>query len=133
MSIQKKIVFSFPTEFQMVMDATIIVTFADETTPAETRTEVLYPARHKITLPINFLNNYFQNCEIAYNHHTRLDCDRNYFLDFDGWGLMSALDQNFNPSKQDIQNRTEQGNNFLKISKKVKTTKKFFLQVTFDC
>jgi hypothetical protein len=54
-------------------------------------------------------------------------------LDFDGWGLMSALDQNFNPSKQDIQNRTEQGNNFLKISKKVKTTKKFFLQVTFDC
>jgi hypothetical protein len=34
----------------------------------------------------------------------------NYFLDFDGWGLMGAIEQNFNPSKSDIERRQQQGN-----------------------
>jgi hypothetical protein len=93
----------------MIMDASILLTFHEENNAGSGFTEVLYPPRHKMTLPINSLNNYFQQCEVAFNHHTKLDCDRNYFLDFDGWGLMSALDQNFNPSKIDIQNRTDLG------------------------
>jgi hypothetical protein len=93
----------------MVMDATVIVTFHPANEPTNLQTESLYPPRHNMTLPLNGLNNYFQQCEIAFNHHTKLDCDRNYFLDFDGWGLMSALDQNFNPSPNDIERRTELG------------------------
>jgi len=34
---------------------------------------------------------------------------RNYFLDFDSFGLMSALEQNFNPSTKDVQRRSELG------------------------
>jgi hypothetical protein len=34
---------------------------------------------------------------------------RNYFLDWDGLGYMSALEQNFNPSIQDIKRRTDLG------------------------
>jgi hypothetical protein len=104
--------YSFPTDFQMVMDAAIVVTYHPDGKAADLQKEALYPPRHKMTLPLNCLNNYFQNCEIAFNHHTKLDCDRNYFLDFDGWGLMSALDQNFNPSISDIQRRSKQGRKF---------------------
>jgi hypothetical protein len=93
----------------MILDANVIVTFHPNNDTENIQTETLYPPRHKITLPINCLNNYFQHCEIAFNHHTKLDCDRNYFLDFDGWGLMSALDQNFNPSTDDIQHRSDLG------------------------
>ena len=34
---------------------------------------------------------------------------RNYFLDWDGLGYISALEQNFNPSVQDIKRRTDLG------------------------
>lgn len=34
---------------------------------------------------------------------------RNIFLDFDQWGHVSALEQNFNPSKDDIKRRTHLG------------------------
>jgi hypothetical protein len=102
-------IFSFPTDFQVVMDAVVLVTYCPENAAQNLTKETLYPPRHKITLPLNSLNNYFQNCEIAFNHHTKLDCDRNYFLDFDGWGLMSSLDQNFNPSISDIERRSQLG------------------------
>ena len=52
------------------------MTFATAAAPNEKITETLFPERHKITLPLNSLNNYFQSCEIAFNHHTKLDCDR---------------------------------------------------------
>jgi hypothetical protein len=93
----------------MVMDAVVEVTYSPENQAATNLKETLYPPRHKMTLPLNSLNNYFQNCEIAFNHHTKLDSDRNYFLDFDGWGLMSAIDQNFNPSSSDIERRSKLG------------------------
>lgn len=60
----------------MVMDASIILTVYPDGTPQTETTEALYPPRHKIVLPLNNLNNYFQNCEVAFNHHTKLDCDR---------------------------------------------------------
>jgi hypothetical protein len=99
----------------MVMDAQITVTI--ETIPAAAADqavetiEPLYPDRHLITLPLNSLNNYFYHSEIAFNYHTKLDCDRNYFLDFDAWGHMSAVEQNFNPSLTDIQRRIAYGKN----------------------
>jgi hypothetical protein len=96
------------------MDAMVIVTFHAEGQSDQLQTEALYPPRHKITLPLNCLNNYFQHCEIAFNHHTKLDCDRNYFLDFDGWGYISALDQNFNPSTDNIQHRSASGKRIIK-------------------
>jgi hypothetical protein len=34
---------------------------------------------------------------------------RNFFLDWDGLGFMSALEQNFNPSVEDIKRRTALG------------------------
>jgi hypothetical protein len=105
--------YSFPTDFQMVMDAVVIVTYNPENAAQNNIKETLYPPRHKMTLPLNSLNNYFQNCEIAFNHHTKLDCDRNYFLDFDGWGLISSLDQNFNPSTSEITQRSNRGNYLL--------------------
>lgn len=60
----------------MVMDAKIVITKHPENTPATLTTEILYPSRHKMTLPLNSLNNYFQSCDIAFNHHTKLDSDR---------------------------------------------------------
>jgi hypothetical protein len=34
---------------------------------------------------------------------------RNFFLDYDGMGLMSAMEQNFNPSLADVNRKTRQG------------------------
>jgi len=34
---------------------------------------------------------------------------RNYFLDWDGLGYMSSIEQNFNPSVEDIKRRTGLG------------------------
>jgi len=36
-------------------------------------------------------------------------CFRNYFLDFDGYGLVSAIEQNFNPVMSDIQRKENRG------------------------
>lgn len=60
----------------MVMDATIIVDYAKATTPATILKEALYPSRHRMTLPLNSLNNYFEDCEVSFNYHKKLDCDR---------------------------------------------------------
>lgn len=68
--------FSFTTDYQMVLDATVKVSMHLETDATSKSEETLYPPRHQITLPLNGLNNYFENCEVAFNHHTRLDCDR---------------------------------------------------------
>jgi hypothetical protein len=62
----------------MIIDAAITVTYRAANAAdgvADTR-EALYPNRHKITLPLNGINNIFQNCEVAFNFHTKLDCDR---------------------------------------------------------
>jgi hypothetical protein len=109
------------------MDAVVLVTLHPENAAQTLTKETLYPPRHKMTLPLNSLNNYFQNCEIAFNHHTKLDCDRNYFLDFDGWGLMSSLDQNFNPSMSDIERRSQLGKIFIIRFLKKLVKKCFFL------
>jgi len=34
---------------------------------------------------------------------------RNFFLDFDGYGHLSSLEQNFNPSKADVKRKTALG------------------------
>jgi len=60
----------------MVIDAEVIVSQHNETTPNTIVKEHLFPMRHQLTLPLNSLNNYFQNCEVAFNYHTKLDCDR---------------------------------------------------------
>jgi hypothetical protein len=60
----------------MVIDATVLVTFHLSTDTAETAQEVLYPPRHRMTLPLNGLNNVFNSAEVAFNYHTKLDCNR---------------------------------------------------------
>jgi len=34
---------------------------------------------------------------------------RNFFLDFDGYGHLSSLEQNFNPSREDVKRKTALG------------------------
>jgi hypothetical protein len=71
--------FSFQSDCQMVIDAAVTVTrtrVSEVEAERIARQEALYPSRHKLTLPLNGLNNIFQNCEIAFNYHTKLDCDR---------------------------------------------------------
>jgi len=60
----------------MVVDASIKVTYHLDTTPATLLEEILYPDRHRITLPLNSLNVLFQQCETSFNHSTKLDSDR---------------------------------------------------------
>ncbi len=33
----------------------------------------------------------------------------NFFLDFDGWSHISALEQNFNPSASDVKRKQKRG------------------------
>ena len=60
----------------MVIDATIQVQLYFETDPTQQSIEALYPPRHKMTLPLNSINNYFEDCEIGFNYHNKLDSDR---------------------------------------------------------
>ncbi len=63
----------------MVVEASVIVTVQPTTklgTDEEKVEELLYPARHGITLPLNGLNIMFNNCDIAVNHHTQIPTDR---------------------------------------------------------
>ena len=64
---------SFLTDYQMVVDAQVVVTV--NTSGADVK-EILYPLRHQITLPLNALNMLFEDCSVAFNNNTRLDCDR---------------------------------------------------------
>lgn len=57
----------------MVLDAQIKLTLMNNLLQTE---EVLYPDRHQITLPINGLNILFDDCTVAFNHHTKLSSDR---------------------------------------------------------
>ncbi len=110
----------------MVIDAQVVLTV--EGPDADPVQELLYPPRHQITLPLNNLNFIFESCEVSFNQTTKLTSDkydtppsparnslscvcvcRNYFLDWDGWGYMSALEQNFNPSPEDIKRREALG------------------------
>lgn len=67
---------SFQSDLHMVIDASIQVTHHLATDVADTTVETLYPPRHKITLPLNGINNVFEHCETSFNYHTKLDCDR---------------------------------------------------------
>jgi hypothetical protein len=74
----------------------------------------------------------FSDYIVAFNHHTKLDSDRylllfkiqvwliflnsyilffnrTSFLDFDAFGHISSLEQNFNPSKEDVKRKTALG------------------------
>jgi hypothetical protein len=116
----------------MVVDCSVIVTFqptAKIATEEDKVQELLYPARHNITLPLNGLNILFNACETAFNHTTQIATDRcvpplplplspevtlfflfsNFFLDFDGWSHLSAIEQNFNPSSADVTRKQKRG------------------------
>jgi hypothetical protein len=80
-----------------VADATVIVTIQ---IPMQ---ESLYLTRYNITLPLSGLNKLFGVCKTAFNFHTKLDSDQNYFLDFDGTEKIYSLGQKFNPSLTDIE------------------------------
>jgi hypothetical protein len=62
---------SFPTEFQFVADAIVIVSLQIPGMNELTR-ESLYPLRHKMTLPLNGLNMLFGECNTAFNFHPNL-------------------------------------------------------------
>ena len=64
---------SFNTDYQMVLDAQVIVTVRRG---AVTTRELLYPPRHQITLPLNNLNFIFDGCEVAFNQTTKLTSDK---------------------------------------------------------
>ena len=72
--------FSFSTEYQLVVDAIILVTVQETVNPIGGNVgeaqELLYPARHQMTLPLNGLNMLFSDYTVAVNHHTKLDSDR---------------------------------------------------------
>ena len=70
--------FSFSSEFQLVCDAVILLTIQPTGVAgnAQETQELLYPARHQITLPLNGLNMLFSDAIVAFNHHTKLDSDR---------------------------------------------------------
>jgi hypothetical protein len=40
---------------------------------------------------------------------------RNFFLDFDAYGHLSSLEQNFNPSREDVQRKTRLGRRMLSL------------------
>jgi len=122
----------------MVVDCSIIVTVqptAKLGTEEQKSEELLFPERHKITLPLNGLNMLFSTCETAFNHSTQVATDRydllaktlcntdgspknhalnilffsNFFLDFDGFSHVSALEQNFNPNALDSKRKEKRG------------------------
>jgi len=59
----------------MCVDAQVVLTVNSGAVDSK---EVLYPKRHQLTLPLNSLNMLFGDCTVAFNHHSRLDCDRFY-------------------------------------------------------
>jgi len=63
-------------EYQLVMDAQILVTYRRDDQPNEDVVEVLHPERHRLSLPVNGLNCLFQDISVSFNQHTKLDSDR---------------------------------------------------------
>lgn len=100
---------SFPSEYQLVVDAKIIVEATASATDDRTNEEALFPERHEITLPLNNLNFLFSDIKTSFNFLNKVESDRNVFLDFDGVGFMSSLDQNFTPDNRDVLKRRQTG------------------------
>lgn len=70
-------VFSFHGDYQMVMDAQVVLSVVPTTNPAEAPTlELLYPPRHEITLPLNNLNFIFEDIQTSFNQTTKLTSDK---------------------------------------------------------
>ena len=69
---------SFASDCHLVVDATVLLSVQPTTSVGQDdiTQEVLYPARHQMTLPLNQLNFMFNDFSVAANHHTRLDSDR---------------------------------------------------------
>ena len=71
--------FSFFTDYQLEIDAQIVLTLKQTTVGAgfnvETK-EILYPERHNLGLPLNGLNILFDDYNVSFNHHTKLESDR---------------------------------------------------------
>ena len=122
---------SFNSDYQMVLDAQVVVTVRPVANAAAAgQRELLYPPRHQITLPLNNLNFIFHDeIQTSFNQTTKLTSDkyvipcdavfwsglivvflsRAYFLDWDGLGFLDAVEQNFNPDRLDIERRTALG------------------------
>jgi hypothetical protein len=60
----------------MILDATITIEAVKPGDAPNIVHELLYPARHRLTLPLNGLNNIFHQCEVAFNYHNKLNQDR---------------------------------------------------------
>jgi len=116
----------------MVMDVSINITSHIKDTPEPTLTESFWPFHHQFgTLPINGINNYFQDMEVSFNHHTTLHSDRldkkkfnqsivfliflitrNHMLDFDGWGFIHAIEQNLHANKSAFDRKRKLGKQY---------------------
>ena len=66
--------FSFHSDYQMVMDAQVVVSI--RLGAAAQGDELLYPPRHQITLPLNNLNFIFDTIETSFNQTTKLTADK---------------------------------------------------------
>ena len=63
----------------MVVDCSVVVTVqptAKSGTEDDKKEELLFPERHRLTLPLNGLNILFSTCETAFNHSTQIATDR---------------------------------------------------------
>ena len=67
---------SFNADYQMVIDAQVIVSLSLTEDAVVQPQELLYPPRHQITLPLNSLNFIFNNIEVAFNQTTKLTADK---------------------------------------------------------
>lgn len=71
--------FSFLTDVQLEIDARIIVRCQQITDGEGVNNETdesLFPTRHRISLPLNGLNMLFEDINVSFNHHTKLNSDR---------------------------------------------------------
>ena len=69
---------SFAPDCHLVVDARVMLSVQPIASTGQDNItqEVLYPARHQMTLPLNQLNFMFNDFSVSANHHTRLDSDR---------------------------------------------------------
>jgi hypothetical protein len=65
--------FSFSSDYQMVIDAQVVLTV--KLAEVETQ-ELLHPPRHQITLPLSGMNFIFEEPEVAYNQTTKSTSDK---------------------------------------------------------
>ena len=73
---------SFNSDYQMVIDAQVVVSYTAAAAAAAAdaapvvHQELLYPPRHRITLPLNNLNFIFDNIEVAFNQTSKWTADK---------------------------------------------------------